>query len=137
MTQRVRARGWFAAAVTGALAASAIVFVPGLAAAAEEPRTFALVGSLQSELGCTDLGANAGGDWEPACAETELTATGTPGVYAAEFTIPAGSYEYKVAVDDAWAESYGLNGGGDNIPLTVEGDTPVRVVFDDTWREDA
>ncbi|MDR6905419.1 pullulanase-type alpha-1,6-glucosidase [Agromyces sp. 3263] len=127
MTQRVRARGWFAAAVTGALAASAIVFVPGLAAAAEEPRTFALVGSLQSELGCAD-------DWKPDCAETELTATGTPGVYAAEFTIPAGSYEYKVAVNDAWDESYGLNGGNDNIPLTVEGDTPVRVVFDDTLK---
>ena len=134
MTQRVRARSWFATAITGALAASAIVFAPGLAAAADEPRTFALVGSLQSELGCTDLGAGAGGDWEPACAETELVATGTPGVYAAEFTIPAGSYEYKVAVNDGWAESYGLNGGGDNIPLTVAGDTPVRVVFDDTLK---
>ena len=134
MTQRMRARSWFATAITGALAASAIVFAPGLAAAADEPRTFALVGSLQSELGCTDLGAGAGGDWEPACAETELVATGTPGVYAAEFTIPAGSYEYKVAVNDGWAESYGLNGGGDNIPLTVAGDTPVRVVFDDTLK---
>ena len=134
MTQRVRAHSWFASAITGALAASAIVFAPGLAAAAEEPRTFALVGSLQSELGCTDLGANAGGDWEPACAATDLAATDTPGVYAADFTIPAGTYEYKVAVNDSWAESYGLNGGGDNIPLTVAGDTPVRVVFDDTLK---
>lgn len=134
MTQRARAHGWFASAITGALAASAIVFAPGLAAAAEEPRTFALVGSLQSELGCTDLGANAGGDWEPACAATDLAPTGTAGVYAAEFTIPAGIYEYKVAVNDGWAESYGLNGGGDNIPLTVAGDTPVRIVFDDTLK---
>ena len=78
MTQRARARRWFATALTGALAASAIAVVPGLAvaAAAEEPRTFALVGSLQSELGCA-------GDWDPACAETELVPTGTPGVYAA------------------------------------------------------
>ena len=134
MTQRVRAHSWFASAITGALAASAIVFAPGLAAAAEEPRTFALVGSLQSELGCTDLGANAGGDWEPACAATDLAATDTPGVYAADFTIPAGSYSYKVAVNDSWAESYGLNGGGSDIPLTVAGDTPVRVVFDDTLK---
>ena len=94
MTQRVRAHSWFASAITGALAASAIVFAPGLAAAADEPRTFALVGSLQSELGCTDLGANAGGDWEPACAVTDLATTDTPGVYAAEFTLPAGTYEY-------------------------------------------
>ena len=127
MTQRGRARSWFALVVAGALAASAIAVIPGLAAAAEEPRTFALVGSLQSELGCP-------ADWDPACAATELTATGTPGVYAADFTIPAGTWEYKVAVNDTWDEAYGLNGGGDNIPLTVAGDTPVRVVFDDTLK---
>ncbi|WP_448808404.1 pullulanase-type alpha-1,6-glucosidase [Agromyces bauzanensis] len=125
MTQRARARSWFALVVSAALAASAAVVGTALPAAAEEPRTFALVGDLQSELGCA-------ADWSPDCAETELIATGTPGVYAAEFTIPAGTWQYKVAVNDAWAESYGLNGGGDNIPLTVAGDTPVRVVFDDT-----
>ncbi|MBT2516684.1 pullulanase-type alpha-1,6-glucosidase [Streptomyces sp. ISL-90] len=113
--------------MSGALAASAIAVIPGLAAAAEEPRTFALVGSLQSELGCP-------ADWDPACAATELTATGTPGVYAADFTVPAGAWEYKVAVNDTWDEAYGLNGGGDNIPLTVAGDTPVRVVFDDNLK---
>ena len=46
--------------------------------------------------------------------------------------MPAGSYEYKVAVNDAWDESYGLNGGGDNIPLTVAGPSTLRFVFDDT-----
>ncbi|MFD4422291.1 pullulanase-type alpha-1,6-glucosidase [Agromyces sp. NPDC058484] len=112
--------------MAGALAASAIAFVPGLAvaAAAEEPRTFALVGSLQSELGCAE-------DWAPACEATDLHSTATPGVYSAEFTVPAGTWEYKVAVNDTWDEAYGLNGDGDNIPLTVAGDTPVRVVFDD------
>ncbi|WP_350347968.1 pullulanase-type alpha-1,6-glucosidase [Agromyces sp. G08B096] len=110
--------------VTGALAASAVVVLPALPAAAED-RTFALVGSLQSELGCP-------ADWAPECAETELAATDTPGIHAAEFTVPAGSYEYKIAVNDTWDESYGLNGGGDNIPLTVAGDTRVRVLFDDT-----
>src|SRR5688572_13306952 len=102
MTGRARARSWFALVVSGALAASALIVMPGLAAAAEEPRTFALVGSLQSELGCTDLGGGNGGDWEPACAATDLIATSTPGVYAAEFTIPSGSYAYKVAVNDTW-----------------------------------
>ncbi|GAA1808969.1 pullulanase-type alpha-1,6-glucosidase [Agromyces neolithicus] len=127
MTGRTRAKSWFALVVSGALAASALIVMPGLAAAAEEPRTFALVGSLQSELGCS-------ADWQPECAETELIATGTPGVYAAEFTIPAGTWEYKVAVNDTWDEAYGLNGGGDNIPLTVAGDSPVRVVFDDNLK---
>ncbi|MFB9311329.1 hypothetical protein ACFFRL_19235 [Agromyces hippuratus] len=59
----------------------------------------------------------------------------TPGVFAADFTIPAGSWEYKVAVNDSWDEAYGLNGGGDNIPLTVAGDTAVRVVFDDNLKK--
>src|SRR5215207_4847801 len=127
MTQGARARSWFALVVSGALAASALAVIPGLAAAAEEPRTFALVGSLQSELGCP-------GDWAPDCAETELTATGTPGVYAADFTVPAGAWEYKVAVNDSWDEAYGLNGGADNIPLTVAGDTPAHVVFDDNLK---
>ncbi|WP_157002803.1 pullulanase-type alpha-1,6-glucosidase [Agromyces laixinhei] len=128
MTQRAHARSWFALVVAGGLAASMLTVLPGLTAAADEPRTFALVGDLQHELGCAE-------DWQPACAETELTATGTPGVYAAEFTVPAGTWEYKVAVNDSWDEAYGLNGGGDNIPLTVAGDTPVRVVFDDTLKK--
>ena len=45
---------------------------------------------------------------------------------------PAGSYEYKVAVNDSWDEAYGLNGGGDNIPLTIAGETGIRFTFDDT-----
>ncbi|MBW9122301.1 pullulanase-type alpha-1,6-glucosidase [Microbacterium trichothecenolyticum] len=113
--------------LTASLAAAALIATGGavaIAPAAAAERTFALVGSLQSELGCAD-------DWKPDCAATELTATDTAGVYAAEFEVPAGSYEYKVAVNDAWDESYGLNGGGDNIPLTIGGPATLRFVFDD------
>ncbi|WP_430648020.1 pullulanase-type alpha-1,6-glucosidase [Agromyces sp. GXS1127] len=126
MTQRARARTWVASGITGAVAASVLAVVP-LAAAAEEGDTFALVGSLQSELGCSE-------DWQPACEATHLLPTDTPDLYAAEFTVPAGSYEYKVAANDTWDASWGLNGGGDNIPLTVAGDTDVRVVFDDAQK---
>lgn len=109
------------------LTAAALVLTGGVIAAAPAAaaeRTFALVGSLQSELGCAE-------DWKPDCNATDLVATGTAGVYAAEFDVPAGSYEYKVAVNDAWAESYGLDGGGDNIPLTIAGPAKLRFVFDD------
>ncbi|MEV7611117.1 pullulanase-type alpha-1,6-glucosidase [Microbacterium sp. NPDC089320] len=95
------------------------------ASAAE--RTVALVGSLQSELGCA-------ADWAPDCAETELEPTGADGIYSAEFDVPAGSYEYKVAVNDSWDEAYGLDGGGENIPLTVAGPTTLRFTFDDTLK---
>ncbi|MCH6231589.1 pullulanase-type alpha-1,6-glucosidase [Microbacterium sp. CFH 31415] len=110
------------------LTAAALILTGGLVAvapAAAAERSFALVGSLQSELGCP-------GDWQPECAATELTLTDTAGVYAAEFEVPAGSYQYKVAVNDAWDESYGLNGGSDDIPLTVAGPSTLRFSYDDT-----
>ena len=112
-----------------ALTAVAVAGV-GLVAAAVTPaaaadRTVALVGSLQSELGCAD-------DWQPACAETELALTATAGVYSADFTVPAGTFEYKVAIDDSWDEAYGKDGGDANIPLVVAGPSSLRFTYDDT-----
>ena len=40
-------------------------------------------------------------------------------MWRATFTLPAGSYNYKVAINDSWTVSYGAGGGGDNITLTV------------------
>src|SRR5690554_1665866 len=73
-----RPRGPRSAASLAALALAAA----GLVAAAAPPalaadRTVALVGDLQSELGCP-------GDWQPECGATELAPTGTPGLYAAD-----------------------------------------------------
>ncbi len=98
-------------------------------AVADEGDTFAIVGNLQSELGCT--GGDNGGDWLPDCAATELAPTDTPGLYASEFELPAGSYEYKVTANDSWDQSWGLNGGGDNIPLAIDGTATLRFMFDD------
>ncbi|MFE6734375.1 pullulanase-type alpha-1,6-glucosidase [Microbacterium sp. NPDC057650] len=123
MTLSSRAARVLAATALGALAVTALVALPPAPASAAD-RTFALVGSLQSELGCTE-------DWQPDCETTELAATDDPNVFATEFTVPAGSWDYKVAVNDSWDEAYGLNGGGDNIPLVLEGDSRVRVVYDD------
>ncbi|GAA1466034.1 pullulanase-type alpha-1,6-glucosidase [Microbacterium thalassium] len=111
-------------AVLGALlvtaGATAVTPAPALAA----DRTFAVVGDLQDELGCP-------GDWQPDCSATELAPTSVDGVFAAEFEVPAGSWQYKVAVNDTWDESYGLDGGGDNIPLTIAGPATLRFLFDD------
>ncbi len=109
-----------AVALTVAFAALTGVAAPSAAA----DRTFALVGNLQDELGCP-------GDWQPECVETELAPTGTPDLYAAELDVPAGTYEYKVAVDDAWDESYGLDGGAANIPLALPNAATLRFLFDD------
>src|SRR5665647_443164 len=108
-----------------ALVAGIAAFAPLAAPAQAAERTVALVGDLQSELGCP-------GDWQPECAATELTATGVSGQYAAEFSIPGGQWQYKVALNDAWDEAYGRDGGGDNAPLVLGGESRVRVVYDDT-----
>ncbi|WP_081953159.1 pullulanase-type alpha-1,6-glucosidase [Demequina mangrovi] len=108
--------------LTLTVAFAALTGVAAPSAAAD--RTFALVGDLQDELGCP-------GDWQPECVETELAPTGTPDLYAAEFDVPAGTYEYKVAVDDDWAESYGLDGGAANIPLALPNAATLRFLFDD------
>ena len=62
----------------------------GLIAAAAAPPTVALVGSLQSELGCP-------GDWDPACSASEL-ALQPNGLYSTTFTtaVPAGSYSTRL-----------------------------------------
>ena len=89
------------------------------------PGTVALVGSLQSELGCP-------GDWQPECAATRLQpVAGSPGLFRATFDVPAGSYEYKVALNDAWDENYGAGGapGGANIPINAPGG-PITFTYD-------
>ncbi|WP_366145593.1 pullulanase-type alpha-1,6-glucosidase [Cryobacterium sp.] len=121
MTSRTAARRILATIGAGAIIVSGLVFAP-IATVAATP-TVALVGSLQSELGCSE-------DWQPDCAATELAPTGTEGVWAAEFTLPSGSYDYKVALNDTWDVAYGLDGGGDNIPLTLAGQSTLRFTFD-------
>ncbi|MCA5892548.1 pullulanase-type alpha-1,6-glucosidase [Isoptericola sp. NEAU-Y5] len=105
-----------AAGLAGATASAAP------ASAAE--RTAALVGDLQTELGCP-------ADWDPACAATELTPA-ADGTFTGEFDLPAGTYAYKVALDDAWDESYGRDGTDADAPLVLGGDARVRVTYDDT-----
>ncbi|MEO5964623.1 MAG: alpha-amylase, partial [Candidatus Limnocylindrales bacterium] len=72
-------------------------------------------GSFQSELGCP-------GDWQPDCLRSWLQDPDGDGVYTFVTTaLPAGSYETKVAINQAWDENYGQGGvpGGANIPFTV------------------
>jgi hypothetical protein len=85
-----------------------------------------VAGSLQSELGCP-------GDWMPACSTTHLTYDATDDVWQGSFAVPAGSWEYKAALNDAWDENYGANAvpSGANIPLTLAGATTVKFYFDD------
>jgi hypothetical protein len=72
-------------------------------------------GSFQSELGCS-------GDWDPSCLRSWLQDSGGDGTYTFVTTsIPAGSYEAKVAINESFDENYGAGGvpNGPNIPFSV------------------
>ncbi|MFC7879685.1 pullulanase-type alpha-1,6-glucosidase [Isoptericola sp. NPDC057391] len=107
-------------ALSAGLGGLALTAAPAAGAA---DRTATLAGSLQTELGCAE-------DWDAACAATALAPAGD-GTFTGEFDLPAGTYEYKVALDGAWDESYGREGTDENAPLVLGGDARVRVTYDD------
>ncbi len=98
----------------------------GVVSAQDTPyASVTLVGTLQSVLGCD-------GDWQSDCALTYLTFDEEDQLWQAAFTLPAGEYEYKVAINNALDISFGANGAanGDNIPLVVAEETTVQFFFD-------
>ncbi len=91
----------------------------------ESVLTVTLVGSLQSELGCS-------GDWQPECAATNLNYDSNDDVYQRAFTVPAGNWAYKAALNYSWTENYGANAqqNGSDIPLNLAAPTPVKFYYD-------
>lgn len=81
------------------------------------PSSVTLAGSFQTSLGCAGI-------WDPSCAATHLTAAGTT-AWRGSFNVPAGAWEYKVALNDGWSESYGNNGS--NVVLNLA--SPQTVTF--------
>ena len=95
-------------------------------AASAEPSTVTIAGSLQSELGCP-------GDWQPECAVTHLGFDADDDVWQATFPVPAGTWEYKGALNGTWDENYGIGAvrDGPNIPLNLASDADVKFYYDD------
>src|SRR3954468_3157272 len=102
---------------------AALVLLPA-ATATPSPTSVTIAGSLQSEAGC-------GGDWDPGCAATHLTYDAADDVWQGTFTLPAGPYQYKAALNNGWDENYGLHAvsNGANIPLAAPGG-PVKFYYD-------
>ena len=99
----------------------------GLAVAADtpDPTSVTIAGDLQSELGCP-------GDWQPDCAATYLAYDAGDDVWQGVFNVPAGSYEYKAALNNSWDENYGAGAapGGANIGLDLGDPTDVKFYYD-------
>jgi glycosidase len=113
-------------AVVLALAASTAGLVGSPGAEAAEPATVTIAGSFQDELGCA-------GDWLPECTATHLALDAEDGVWRATFALPAGTWEYKAALDGTWDENYGSGAvrDGPNIVLTLDEPTDVTFFYDD------
>jgi glycosidase len=90
-----------------------------------DPLSVAVVGNLQDELGCP-------GDWQPECTISELVYDAGDGVLQATFSLPAGSYEYKAALNDSWDENYGADAtrDGANIALVLAAPSDVKFYYD-------
>lgn len=82
-----------------------------------------LPGSYQDKAGC-------GSAWDPACQATAMT-QGDDGLYRLTTTIPAGEYEFKVALNGDWTINYGSDGAqdGPNYTLSLASDSTVTFVY--------
>jgi len=89
------------------------------------PTSVTIAGDLDTAIGC----ANA---WDPTCAAAHLTYDANDDVWQNTWTIPAGNWNYKAALNDSWTENYGLNAtlNGANIPLALGASTPVKFYYD-------
>ena len=130
LSRRSSSRQVPAALAAVALLGAGLVAIPAASPASAAPPVYRLVGSLQDEIGCT-------ADWAPDCLSGELAASTVEGLFAGEFSVPAGTYEFKVLAGDTWADqAWGRAGAtgpdASNIRLTVAGTTALTFVFDET-----
>jgi glycosidase len=112
-------------AVTLLLFMTMVAVTPVGADHTEPPLSVTVAGSLQDELGCS-------GDWQPDCVASGLLYDAEDGVWQQTFTVPAGSWEYKAALNGGWEENYGAGAAanGPNIPLALDADTPMKFYYD-------
>jgi hypothetical protein len=89
------------------------------------PSSVTIAGSFQSELGCTE-------NWQPQCTTTHLTYDAGDDVWQAVFTIPAGNWFYKAALNNSWEENYGAGAqqNGPDIALSLAAETAVKFYYD-------
>ncbi len=100
--------------------ASRMVFAAGEA----RPITVVIVGSFQSELGCSY-------DWQPDCSTTALFYNAEDRVWQGAFSLPAGNWEYKAALNGSITETYGQNAqmNGDSLYLNLSAASAVKFYF--------
>jgi Alpha amylase, catalytic domain len=98
---------------------------PAFASHTPNPASVAIAGSLNTEMGCA-------GDWDPACAAADLAYDANDDVWQRSWSLPAGAFEYKAALNHSWAENYGAGAAqdGPNIPLGLSNPASVKFYYD-------
>lgn len=93
--------------------------------AAQQPSAVAVAGSLNKALGCAT-------DWEPSCDQAQLTLDPADLVWKLTVgNLPAGSYEFKAALNRTWDVSYGAGGVSPGANILYEHDGgPVTFRYD-------
>jgi glycosidase len=121
----MRRRGLLGVFMTLGLLVSLSGPAPAALANTPNPTSVTIAGDLQAAAGCS-------GNWQPDCAATHLAYSANSDVWRAAFALPAGSYQYKAALNDSWTENYGLHAvaGGANIPLALSAAETVRFYYD-------
>jgi len=107
-------RSWLALAVSAFTILGAVSVPNSVAVADPQPDAVSVPGSFGAQVGCP-------GDWQPDCAQLQLTRRSNDDVWSTTLTLQAGSYEYKAALNKSWDVNYGAGAvpGGPNIALTV------------------
>src|SRR5258706_10314305 len=62
---------------------------------ADQPAKVVIPGTIQKLLGCP-------ADWQSDCDKTALQYDAAADLWSATFDLPAGDYEYKVAINGTW-----------------------------------
>ncbi|KQR75262.1 alpha-amylase [Arthrobacter sp. Leaf337] len=79
-----------------------------------QPDSVTVAGSLNSEMGCPD-------DWQPTCAKALMTLDPADKVWRMTVPeLPAGTYEFKAALNGGWDENYGAGGAMNGANIVLE-----------------
>ncbi len=94
--------------------------------AAAQPDEVALPGTVNSAMGC-------GEDWAPWCDQAQMTLDPTTSTWSITVDLPAGDYQYKIAIDRTWDLNYGAGGvpNGPNMSLSLTADSSVTFTYVD------
>jgi glycosidase len=115
----------YRAVVTQGAATVQSTAVSARGGAAAQPDEVALPGTVNSAMGC-------GEDWAPWCDQAQMALDPATSTWSITVDLPAGDYEYKIALNRTWDENFGEAGvrDGPNMKLSLTSESSVTFTYD-------